>query len=429
MILKYTNFVNILLVLGLSAVICMTILLEPVYASDPAPAEVLPFDIQIDLDGDGKPDELMAALEELDRLEVTYQTNPSPTIEAKLKSALEMFSNRLPFNENIRALQLRISEVHGQLAAINDTEELDNILVQLKQLEDELQEISEFAIVDKIVTERLDDRLNSKGNLKIMSQSSVEETQFIFNTKDQNRVGYDPLNQIRIFLPSIITSKASQAVFAPDPACQNINTPGGQADFASLQRGDLLFYKGNSKLRNFAYARKFSHIGMFNGPNDDGEPEIYESDAAFVGDSDGGPMLVELATYWNTQPDVCIALGHYDTALLSRVDVETAMETRQQLYGTNGETPYPRQPPLDLSNYWLNKEQDEKIYCSLLPWKIFDTAGVDVDSNDLRYHIWFITRWGWASVSDAWTAANHLVAPDEIYLHESLVVVSEGVNP
>ncbi|MEZ4616903.1 MAG: hypothetical protein R2867_15555 [Caldilineaceae bacterium] len=208
-------------------------------------------------------------------------------------------------------------------------------------------------------------------------------------------------------------------------------TDEGQADFGRLRRGDLLFYKGADKLHNFVYARKFSHTGIYDGPNSLGQPQVYESNAYNnEEDTDGGPKLINMNNYWTTNEDRCIALARFDPYLIPQELVEEALDNRQQLYGVNGETPYPDETPSEIISYWPNKEQNDKLYCPLVPWKVFDVMDIDIDSNDLRYRVWFTLHWAWFVTGvGAWEAGNLIVAPDEIYLHDNIILYSEGVNP
>lgn len=387
---------------------------------------VIPFDLQTDTDGDGLPDELMAALAEMDTLEAAYKADPTPERAAAMEAALERFTRRLLFDDTVRALQVQLYEAHVQLrAAAYDEAATNAALAEIHRLEAALQAHPTFGLVSEILTTRLDTRFQSKAPVPTPTATTTPENaaapQAVQSAAQAAEAVY------AVFMPMVW-----DRIFAPDPACLGVaTTERGQANFARLERGDLLFFQGESKLRNFAYARKFSHVGIFDGPNENNEQQVYESDAAYVDDPDGGPKLRNLTDYWNTLEGHCIALARFDSYLLSGQIVEDALADRQQAYGVNGETPYPELTSGDLLDYWLNKAQDEKIYCSLLPWKVFDTVdGVDIDSNDLRYRAWFVLKWGNVVTNiGAWEAGKRIVAPDEIYLHENMILYSEGVNP
>lgn len=199
--------------------------------------------------------------------------------------------------------------------------------------------------------------------------------------------------------------------------CASANPPG----YGSLVRGEIMFYQGE-QFKNFFYVKKWSHIGVYHGLGTDGRPRVYESNAS-GGTTDS--VKLNLRSTWES-PDTCVAFGYPSgTTPAERSNALTSLETT---YG-NGTTPY---------NWnFLDKNTNAALYCSQLVWKMFKAhpanapLNKNLDSNSGIYASWLALRFAALGVSGstaAATAANLMVAPDEIALHSSMSMHGEGTN-
>lgn len=175
-------------------------------------------------------------------------------------------------------------------------------------------------------------------------------------------------------------------------------------DWSQLRRGDLLFVRHVSQpIQAFLWAMRFSHCGNY-----DGDGWVYE---AVLGQGVVRRRLDEWKTFEGT-----IALARNTTS--SGSEVERALDRAKSQYGADGRTPY---------NLWfLDKETEERLYCSQLSWKIHKSARIDLDSNDGRYLLWMSAKWGsWITRFVGVPA----VAPDEVALSPHVRIYSEGPAP
>jgi hypothetical protein len=175
----------------------------------------------------------------------------------------------------------------------------------------------------------------------------------------------------------------------------------GGPDWSQLRRGDLLFIRHvNQPIQAFLWAMRFSHCGNY-----DGDGWVYE---AVIGQGVIRRRLDEWKTFEGT-----IALARNTTSPAS--EIERALDRAKGQYGSDGRTPY---------NLWfLDKETEDRLYCSQLSWKIHKAARIDLDSNDGRYLLWMSAKWGsWITRFVGVPA----VAPDEVALSPHVRVYSEG---
>jgi hypothetical protein len=407
-------------------------------SASPLPTPVPPIsnpealDLITDQEHNGIPDALEALLRNLEHLDTEVREHPTAENKARLNAALNTFEKNLPFSERTQALQRHVEQLRGQLTDDLPEESFVALLHELKSLEAEMYDDPGYVIIERVIQGSFDERLNSKAQTSFNdprntrhdephTYSGSEGEAFSASTTSTSALAH------KVFIPFA----ALGSIFAPDPACQSVNTlPSGQADFGNLFKGDVMLYDGAGKLNNFVYGRKFNHMAIYNGLNNQNVEQIYESDRSYTGDQDGGPRLSPI-DYFVQNEDVCVSLGHFDDDFVDDGTVRASLVTVQGIHGTNGEKPYPQLPPSDL-NYWLDKSATDKIYCSQLIWQVFNQAGVNIDSNDIGYRTWFVYKWAflsWVAAIGAWEVSDNLVAPDEIYLHPDLLIDSEGVNP
>jgi hypothetical protein len=78
----------------------------------------------------------------------------------------------------------------------------------------------------------------------------------------------------------------------------------------------------------------------------------------------------------------------------------------------------------------VNKTTDEALYCSQLAWKIYQDAGLDIDSNNPNYANALALKWaGKLPPFIIQQIAQAAVAPDEIFLDSDMITITAFTMP
>jgi len=183
--------------------------------------------------------------------------------------------------------------------------------------------------------------------------------------------------------------------------------PTKKPDYGKLQRGDVMLLRSKGSFL-YPWTVYFSHAGTYDGNN-----MVYESLGSGV---QLGPLQ-----HWKER-GTGVGLGRSTRSSVQQV--VAALDQAQARYGTNKRTPY--------NFIFPDKLRDDAIYCSQLGWKIHQSLGVDLDSNDWR---WFAQVGLKNILVGAPTIAILIktvlipaVAPDEIYYSPNVSFYSEGDN-
>lgn len=122
--------------IGLIA-LCFTLLTESptsavVLFQSPLPGEPSAYNFEVDVDNDGIPDELAAALAELDDLAANARSDAAA--EALYENALRQFGQRLPFSPQTRAKQAKISAAYQRILNAPNQRVIDSALQEIRDL-------------------------------------------------------------------------------------------------------------------------------------------------------------------------------------------------------------------------------------------------------------------------------------------------------
>ncbi len=98
-----TLFASILLI----AAIAIQAVLVPAYVSAQTPVPLAPIDLMVDADADGLPDELVAAVEQIQTNAIS--NNPAVADAAALNAAIAQLYERLPYSPGTRNLQAKLA--------------------------------------------------------------------------------------------------------------------------------------------------------------------------------------------------------------------------------------------------------------------------------------------------------------------------------
>lgn len=398
----------------------------PTVTTEPPPVDLI--DLTVDEDLDGMPDELQAAL---DQLNAVYEASlnedgtisTDPAVQEALLQAEEEFRSRLPYSEQTRAAQVRVAEVYQALTQNPDAETQAELLEELQALEVQMQSDANFALIDQILSRRLVDALNAKVEAGQQSETPapiptslatpLPDSTPIPDSGIITRTGESILVQ-----PSAADQTPDYEWFAnawtalfPREACSSTAAP----DFNLLARGEIMFLGHDEVIPNFFYAKKYTHTAMYNGVFD-GAQSVFE---AWPG---VGVRRRPLATAWQISKG-CVAFAKVTGT--TPTQRENALNAAITTYGTNGTTPY---------NFnFLDKDTNSALYCSQLVYKVFrQINNTNLDSNDATYRSWLIARFapfGLLFGVTASNAANLMVAPDEIALHSSMDIYHQRQNP
>lgn len=383
-------------------------------------------DLTVDKNHDGMPDELQAALDQLNAVYESYlledgTIRTDPEAQAALRQATEEFQNQLPYSDQTRAAQARIAEIYQALTESPDSETQAKLLAELQALEVQLQSDSNFALIDQVLSRRLVDALNAKIEAGQTETPIPTATHEATPTPDVTASPTSPAEIVTEESALVQSAAVNQpglqqwlanawtALFPRDPCASN------QAqNFNLLTRGEIMFLGHDEAVPNYFYAKKYNHTAIYDGITG-GQHQVYE---AWNG---VGVRSRALATVWQVA-NGCVAFATVNgTNAAQRQD---ALNWAQNTYGINGTTPY---------NYnFIDKNTNTALYCSQLVWKVFDHLGINLDSNDVNYRNWLVARHSLghlilgAAIVDA---ANFMVAPDEIALHGSVNIYHQRLNP
>ena len=185
-----------------------------------------------------------------------------------------------------------------------------------------------------------------------------------------------------------------------------ISNPSG-LPFDKMRPGDIMLWNDRSgrpliRLAVSLFAKDYSHSAIYLGEVTDRKPDgrRYVYEAVNVID---GTNIDLMDRKWKRH-GLGVALGHVKG--LSPVQAKRLALGAIRTFGDRGSTPYHVFPPWDKTYF------NEGVYCSQLTWEPFTRAGIDIDSNDWRYLVWFAVH-NWF-LPYAASTAFFSVFPDEI---------------
>jgi hypothetical protein len=390
-----------------------------------------PFDFAIDVDGDGLPDELVAAIKQLRKLR---KQNATP---AKIEEARAALFERLPYSDQTRQRQAELATLYQQLNTLTDEFQRLALLQQIEQIHRQMTEgdplyqltIETFALLmpDRKVVQRAE--VNAATTL------SPEEIAAEFTDPTDN---YDDAGQrLPTFpeFPALMPGKLSAQLYLPVlhttvdegasltvEAAADWSTLGGDSpqqlfnafmptigtpnviNFNTLSRGDLLLRDGKNSLDLIDYAKYYGHIGML-----ESESLVFDSTTKDPDTEDPDGVALRTINNWKKAFPVAVMRNNSKT----QSEVRAALDWAIQTY--NGK-PYNR--------IITNKTRDDELYCSQLVWKLHGRMGVEVDSESQDYEDFMVAKFGWAGK----TLVDSGVFPDEIFLDDSLSVRDRGLG-
>lgn len=185
-----------------------------------------------------------------------------------------------------------------------------------------------------------------------------------------------------------------------------ISNPSG-LPFEKMRPGDIMLWNDRSgrpviRLAVSLFAKDYTHSAIYLGSLTDQKPDgrrhVYE--AINVID---GTNIDLLDRKWKRH-GLSVALGHVKG--LTPAQAKRLALGAIRTFGDRGSTPYHVFPPWDKTYF------NEGVYCSQLTWEPYARAGIDIDSNDWRYLVWFSVH-NWYLPYSASTAFFS-VFPDEI---------------
>ncbi len=296
-------------------------------------------DFKTDANGDHLPDALVT---EIQRLAAKFDHDLTEGNDSEALSLIRALSSRMPHAQGTRDVQKQAAALLAKQAAADDPLEKEKLAKEIEQLLGEAEKADPTYQAAMATVEKL------AGDKFVTQAGQVQE--------------------------------------APD--------------FGQLQRGDILFTRGDNTYLNWVYAQRYSHAGIY-----DGNGMVYESNP------DG--LRLKPLTDWQ-EPGHLVALAR--PTKMSGEQVQAALDWAEAAFKTDGSTHYNH----DIPDKWA----ENKLYCSQLVWQINKHAGVDLDSNDFWYMVWISARLGPLGVDLAVPA----VLPDEVALSDNITIYSSGVT-
>ena len=300
-----------------------------------AASDVQPFDLSVDKDKDGVPDELSLAVQTV----LSAEGNEAQT------TALADLYKRLPYSEETRALQDQAGRLQQELEATEDPKQAEQLIEEIRATGERMSQDEQYVTTMKALDTLLKPDESKGGD-------------------DQPHLMSIPWNQ-------------------------------GQA-------GDVLGQLDLLSFPTYLYAMNVGHTGnCYN----DGCQQILESL------SQGVILRSRTAegSAWQGWGKKILIMRDNQVAQSTIVDKMVARKNRHV-----NVTPY---------NYiFIDKETNDRLYCSQLTWKIHKDAGVNLDSNHPAYYLYITARWGWL----IGLATIPAVAPDEVVLSPKLNLIGWG---
>ena len=147
-----------------------------------APDDDAPYDLSIDLNGDGVPDQLAEALDELDAL--AAQQADDPAVAAQYNEAMARFTRRLPYAPETRARQQAMWTLFEKMMASEDTDEALAIMAEMDVLRAEIALDPNFAIVDRVLRQRFVDGLAENDAVAVEDAQAHVDPVVVFQGLD-----------------------------------------------------------------------------------------------------------------------------------------------------------------------------------------------------------------------------------------------------
>lgn len=412
---------------GLAALVIMfAVVLQPQHAfsqlTSPLPTPTAPatdvIDLTVDKDHDGLPDQLQAAIQEYEAvLDAVSKKGGDPRNDPASLDALQKADDklvrRLPYSAQTRAAGARLAAFYQKLGQASDQASRDKLWAEVQAIQAQMLQDSNFALVDQLLSRRLLDALKAKAPPP--SKATATTAQSAASQVESTTMENAPIQAAAANGGGQTVVPISWSELFPTDPCVNTSAP----NFNQLYRGKILFRTGTDKINNFFYAKKFSHIGIYNGVTNN-EKRVYEANP------EDGVNLRPLESLDNWKKHgICVESAHVLNVQLQ--DVINAMNWAQlpNVFGTDGHIPY---------NYnFLDKTRMDAVYCSQLVWQIFMHFNKDLDNSHPAtdvYDTWLFNRLFFIGAGvPAAIAVDPMVAPDEIALHPDVHNDDEGLNP
>jgi uncharacterized protein YycO len=337
-------------------------------SSNDTPAKI---NLMIDKNNDGLPDQLVDAVN--DALDVAEESGDpdsidSPEEEAAFREALVILLEKMPFSNETVSRQQEINDIYEQIADPEiDIERIDALLDQIEQ---DLEEMRQDDMSYNIVQDAVSTMLEPQ-------QGSFES----------------------------VSGEAGGS-----------NRP----DYDSMKKGDILFGRSSGITSQLPYVIDFTHAGNYQGNS-----FVYEAI------SDG--VVLRPLSVWKTDYGR-VALGRSNRRTIPQIT--DALDWAIIRYGTASMSGYnwsvftPHDKKTD--DICLKPPYQKRcLYCSQLTWKIHDYAGVNVDSNNVKYIAQVALSYGCISPAAAAYLMSIIipgVMPDEIFRDKNINVYSDGSN-
>jgi hypothetical protein len=316
-------------------------------------------DLTLDLDDDGLPDELVAAIDHIRQLPPSRQT-----------AAILELVTRLPYSESTLNLQAQAALATLQLEGCNLNE------VQQHQLATKLQDLLDAMTTDPEYTaaQQFIKAILAKDfavQFPVPPAPGVPACELTETSTGPTCVPFNLNDKQFCFLQKVTTGDTFCEVrTSPTPPVR----PPDEFGWNHLAKGDLLLRESSSPiwrtLEHFFGEIKYSHGATWNG-----DRSLYEA-------IETGVVVTNLVD-WVIEGDA-VAIGENN---LSPGLEEVALSLGQQRYGTDGRTPF------DIVHFDKNIERFG-VYCTQIMWRMQMFIGTDIDSQNWEVALYLVARWG-----------------------------------
>jgi hypothetical protein len=348
-------------------------------------------DLNRDVDGDGLPDELLAAIDNIRDLPPSGQT-----------AAIVDLVSRLPYSQATLNLQAEAAVATLQLEQCDPSAPLrDQLATKLQDLLDAMTADPQYTKAQKSIQEIL--ARDFAFQFPAPPQSGGPACELTQTSTGPTCVGFNLTTGQSCALKTVTTGTTiCELETPPNPP---VPPPNG-VHWSSLSPGDLILRRSSSPiwrtLDRIAYSIFYTHAAMWNG------------DRFFYESIEKGVVLTAFDDWIKESDQVAIGYNVPSPGLQ-----EIALSLVEKRYGTDGRT------NSDFGRHFDKESDSHGVYCSQLAWKMMKIVGVDIDSQDWRVALGLAARWGVIGgifgIPNPFSAAFGLyvarvaVFPDEIF--------------
>jgi len=316
-------------------------------------------DLSQDADGDGLPDELVDAIDQILHSAPSEQT-----------AAIFEMVRRLPYSQRTLDLQAKVAVASLQLDVCTLTDaERDKLAMKVQDFLDAMMTDPGYARAQEAIQAIL--TKDFEVQFPVPPLAAVPACELTGTLTGPLCVGFNLTENQSCVLRQVTTGDIVCLLIETSPIPIEL-PPGPELNWDRLSMGDLVLRRAIDRTwQTLIYAIFYTHSATWNG-----DRQLYEAIRQ-------GVVLTRLDDWITGADDVAIGFNNVTGEFQAE-----GLSWAKERYGTDGRTRF------DFLRHF-NKEKDSQgLYCSQLNWLIHRHIAVDIDSQDSRVAIGMVAKWG-----------------------------------